>query len=90
MGEANPQSTELERLAGNPIATVPKDGTLIIVGDPDVGEFPMRWGHIQKNEIFAPGVVGMWVLDGGGMTWTDSDGLGPTYWRPYPIIGEQK
>lgn len=64
-----------------PIETAPRDGTLIIVGDPDVGEFPMRWGHIQKNGLF-PGVVGMWVLSDGSMTWQEED-AGPTSWRPY-------
>ena len=65
-----------------PINTAPRDGTLIIVGDPDVGEFPMKWGHIQLNEFFAPDTIGMWVMEDGGMTWAENGGLGPTTWRP--------
>lgn len=64
-----------------PIDTAPRDGTLIYIGDPDVGEFPMQWAHIQRNGLF-PGVVGMWVMPKGEMTWNDADGFGPTVWRP--------
>lgn len=63
------------------IDSAPKDGTVIILGDPDVGEFPMQWAHIQRNGLF-PGKVGMWTMTDGGMTWNDDDGYGPTSWRP--------
>jgi hypothetical protein len=77
----------------HPIATAPKDGTLIMVGDPDVGEFPMRWGHIQRNEFFAPGSVGMWIMIDGSMTWSEADDCGPTTWRestPTPDAKERE
>ena len=69
------------------IDTAPRDGTLIYVGDPDVGEFPMQWAHIQRNGLF-PGVVGMWAMSDGGMTWNEADYLGPTTWRP--IEGDEQ
>lgn len=69
------------KFEGLPIETAPKDGTLIIVGDPDVGDFPMQWGHIQRNGLF-PGLTGMWVAQDGSFTWQDADDFGPSYWRP--------
>ena len=63
-----------------PIETAPRDGTLIVVGDPDAGWFPMQWGHIQQNGFFAPGVVGMWIMPDGSMTWTEHGGFGPSEW----------
>jgi hypothetical protein len=70
-------------IARQPIDSAPKDGTVIYVGDPDVGEFPMQWGTIQRNGLF-PGVVGMWVMSDGSMTWNDADDCGPTTWRHLP------
>jgi hypothetical protein len=65
------------------IDTAPRDGTVIVVGHPDVGEFLMQWGHIQKNHYFAPGERGMWVAPHGGLTWRDGED-GPSYW----VVGE--
>lgn len=65
-----------------PIGTAPRDGTLIFVSNPDCGEFAMRWGHIQRNPLFAGDTVGMWVTPCGGATWTEAGGAGPTEWRP--------
>jgi hypothetical protein len=71
-----------------PIETAPRDGTLVCVGwkgprDTEMQEwFTMQWGHIQKNDLFAPGQIGMWVMPDGSLTWTESTGGGPTHWRP--------
>ncbi len=69
--------------ARQPIATAPRDGSLIVVGSDDVGEFVMRWWAFQRNAIFAPGVTGMWVDPYAGFTWTEHGGGGPEYWKPY-------
>lgn len=67
------------------IETAPRDGSVIqVAAFDDDGEpiqiFPVQWGHIQRNELFAPGMVGMWVVPDGSMTWREGDG-GPTHWR---------
>jgi hypothetical protein len=63
--------------------TAPRDGTLIMVGDPDCGEFPMRWEPTWKNWLL-PGVIGFWVMSDDSMTWSEHQGYGPTYWVPLP------
>ena len=68
--------------------SAPRDGTPVELTWMENGKpqeiWPMRWCHIQRNEFFAPGKVGMWTLLGGGLTWNDDhpDGA-PTHWRPY-------
>lgn len=64
-----------------PIATVPRDGTIVIVAHEDVGAFPMRWDATATNALFAPGQVGLWVVPDGSFTWSEHDGLGPSHWR---------
>lgn len=64
-----------------PMDTAPRDGTTIIVGDEDCGEFPMRWDSEMTNGLF-PGVKGFWVVSGNLARWDESKGLGPTYWLP--------
>ena len=71
------------RPAHKPIETAPRDGTIIIVYHEDCGEFVVQWGHIQKNELFAPGTTGMWVSPQGDFTWQEADGNGPSHWRIY-------
>lgn len=71
-----------------PIDSAPRDGTIIELTWMDNGRpqeiYQMRWSPTQRNAFFAPGVVGMWVVPDGSMTWTESDSNGaPTHWRPY-------
>lgn len=68
-------------LSGQPIETAPRDGTTVIVGDPDVGQFLMRWDAGAVNGLFL-GRKGFWVSPCGGLTWSEHDGFGPTYWLP--------
>lgn len=74
-----------------PIANAPKDGSLVELTWEENGApaeiHTMSWGHIQRNGLF-PGVVGMWVASGGGYTWNDHAGGGPTHWRRPPARKE--
>lgn len=68
------------------IDTAPRDGTTILLtAIEDSGELfevhPMQWSHAMRNELFAPGVVGMWTASDGGYTWREGEG-GPTHWKP--------
>lgn len=65
-----------------PIETAPRDGTVIYVADPDCGAFPMRWNSEGYNDIFAPYDLGIWEMESGGMTWSESRDCGPTRWKP--------
>ena len=71
------------KLDYQPIETVPRDGRLVMLMDPDVGCFPMRWSPLARNPLFQPG-RGIWVMSDGSMTWSEHGGLGPTKWAPYP------
>lgn len=64
-----------------PIATAPRNGLSIIVGDPDCGQFIMHWEPAAENALF-PGALGFWVALDRSMTWSEHDDAGPTYWRP--------
>lgn len=69
----------------HPIATAPRDGSLVYLtwmeGGQPQEQWPMRWDVEATNGLF-PDVKGMWVLDGGGATWTEHDPDGaPTHWR---------
>lgn len=69
-----------------PIETAPRDGRIIeITALEDDGTpyeiWPMQWCHIQRNEFFAPGKIGMWTHPSGECTWREGEG-GPTHWRP--------
>lgn len=62
------------------IATVPRDGSLVVVYDEDAGAFPMRWVVGATNPLLRRQGDGLWVIDGGGFTWSEADGFGPTKW----------
>lgn len=64
-----------------PIASAPRNGLTIIVGDYDCGEFLMHWDPDAENGLF-PGRRGFWVALDGSFTWAEHDDAGPTYWRP--------
>ncbi len=68
------------------LATAPRDGSTIQVTALEANGEPfeihtMQWSHIAKNEVFAPGMIGMWIHPSGSYTWREGDG-GPTHWRP--------
>jgi hypothetical protein len=63
------------------IVSVPRDGTLVEVFDPDVGAFEMFWNPAGANELVST-ELGIWECPGGHFTWCENDGLGPSYWRP--------
>ena len=65
-----------------PMATAPRNGLSIILGDEDVGEFVMHWNPAAENPLFAPGRVGLWEAPDLSMTWMDDEELGPSWWRP--------
>ncbi len=64
------------------MSTAPKDGTAVILGDDDVGEYIMRWMPTARNSLFLR-VRGMWVALDGSFTWIDDLDNGPEYWRPW-------
>ena len=65
-----------------PIATAPRDGTLIEVMDPEAGAFPMRWNPEGFNMAFSR-KPGLWESVAADVTWTEDNDCGPTMWRPY-------
>lgn len=67
----------------------PRDGRVIIVGHPDVGEYAMAWNPAGTNELFAPGEVGIWEAADRTFTWRDGAEHGPSYWMPLEMAGNQ-
>lgn len=65
------------------ISTAPKNGKVIVVSDPECGDFIMSWNPLATNPVFCPGQVGMWEAIDKGATWGDGiDGKsGPTRWK---------
>lgn len=72
------------------ISSVPRDGTIVIVGTPDDEWFTMRWNAIGSNSIFQPEPVGIWEAPDGSFTWSEERGYGPTHWRATPLHHEGK
>ena len=65
-----------------PIDTAPRDGTFVEVACPgEFGPFEMRWNPAGFNPI-ASLRPGLWETRGGGLTWSEDRGGGPTHWRP--------
>lgn len=74
-----------------PIVSAPRDGTVIELWAEDAdptGAIPMYWDPKFINPIVSD-LPGIWVLRGGGLTWSERHylGGGPTHWRP--IISSQ-
>ena len=69
--------------ANQPIATAPRNGLSIIVGDDDCGEFVMHWNATALNLLIQPG-PGLWESLDRQFTWSEYGGAGPTYWRHLP------
>ena len=72
-----------ERSGWCPIETAPRDGRCILVGHSDCGVFQMAWDARATNELFAPGVMGLWVTLGGDMTWNERGEGGPSHWHEF-------
>lgn len=68
---------EIDRLPWRDIDSAPRDGTVVIVFDPDCGAFPMRWVVDGVNPL-VDNPPGIWVASDGSMTWDASRGFGPT------------
>jgi len=87
MSERDPMLRTMLESGYRPYSEMPtemKDGRPVLLGSPDVGfGFLMRWNPRGYNIVFSREKVGIWELDGGGMTWTDEDPDGaPTHWCP--------
>lgn len=66
-----------------PIATAPRNGLTVIVGDDDCGQFAMHWSPTGTNPLVQEG-LGIWESLDRSFTWSEADGAGPTYWFPLP------
>lgn len=69
-----------------PIDTAPRTGEVIEITalEQDGVPFeiwPAQWIANMTNPLFAPGIIGMWVLPDMEATWREGEG-GPTHWRP--------
>lgn len=83
---ADPLLSKMLDLGYRPYGELPseyRDGRIVLLGDPDSGyDFPMRWDARGHNMIFQRHKVGIWVMEGGGFTWSDESPDGaPGYWR---------
>lgn len=72
-----------------PIATAPRDGTIIEVFDEDCGRFEMRWTPSGFNEIVSLH-QGIWECPSNNFTWSEDRGFGPKWWRPLPAARDME
>ncbi len=72
------------------IQSVPRDGSIVWVGDPDVGQFVMRWNPSGSNSLFQPDPVGIWESPDECMTWSEDGGFGPTFWKQFDLEHERR
>jgi len=64
------------------VRNVPRDGRVVILTDHDTFTGPMFWNPTGTNP-FVQRSLGIWELLGGGLTWSEAKGFGPTHWKPY-------
>ena len=64
-----------------PIATAPRDGSLVDVMADDFGPYRMRWNPTGTNPLVLI-EQGIWEAQDGSFTWCEDRGAGPTHWRP--------
>ena len=69
------------------IDSAPRDGTAIVVTAEGEPLFEMSWNQFGSNEIVQT-QRGIWWGPGGGFTWSEKHGCGPTHWAPldHPIV----
>lgn len=66
-------------MEGQPIATAPRDGTVVLVWDEEQPPVRMFWDAAAFNPLVSLR-EGIWVFEGGGLTWCEDHGFGPTHW----------
>lgn len=64
-----------------PIATAPRDGTIVDVLAEDCGPYRMKWNGAGVNPLVSL-KAGIWEAVDGAFTWSEDRGAGPTHWRP--------
>ena len=64
-----------------PIGTAPRDARVIEVTDLDTAAAELWWNAAGTNELVQK-TAGIWEAVGGGFTWSEAAGAGPTHWRP--------
>lgn len=68
-----------KQLGLKPIDTAPRDGTLIVVTAEDEPLYKMSWNQFGSNPL-VQAERGIWWGEGGGFTWSETRGHGPTHW----------
>lgn len=66
-----------------PIATAPRDGTVIQVRSKDGATAArMRWSKTSMNLQIRENISGIWEAESGQLTWSEHRGFGPDEWAP--------